>query len=79
MRLRPLAVLSLLFALAAPAWAQDQRGSLEGVVRDSSGLVLPGVTVEAKNDGTSVLVSSVTDEQGVFRFPSVPPGWPSEA
>ena len=74
MSLRPFAVLSLVLALAAPSWAQEQRGTLEGVVRDSSGLVLPGATVEAKNDMTTVVVTSVTDEQGVFRFPSVPPG-----
>ena len=74
MSLRPFAVLSLILALAAPSWAQEQRGTLEGVVRDSSGLVLPGATVEAKNDMTTVVVTSVSDEQGVFRFPSVPPG-----
>ena len=30
-----------------PAFAQEQRGSIEGVVKDASGAVLPGATVEA--------------------------------
>lgn len=74
MRLKPFAFVWLLLALAAPSWAQEQRGTIEGVVRDASGLVLPGATVEAKNDMTTVVISSTTDGQGVFRFPSVAPG-----
>jgi hypothetical protein len=31
--------------LAWPAAAQEQRGSIEGVVKDASGAILPGVTV----------------------------------
>src|SRR5688572_14062124 len=58
--------------LAVPVMAQEQRGSLEGVVKDSSGAVLPGVTVEAKGAaGTQV---SVSDEDGQYRFPSLVPG-----
>ena len=34
---------------AAPAVAQEQRASIEGTVEDSSGGVLPGVTVEARS------------------------------
>ena len=58
--------------LAVPVMAQEQRGSLEGVVKDSSGAVLPGVTVEAK--GTAGTQVSVTDENGQYRFPSLIPG-----
>ncbi len=70
---RPFAILALLAALATPAFAQEQRGSIEGVVRDASGAVLPGATVEAtSNVGPGV--STVTDSVGVYRFPSLPPG-----
>ncbi len=54
-------------------WAQEQTGSIQGVVKDSSGAVLPGVTVEARNaDGRSQ--TAVTNDNGVYRFPALPPG-----
>ena len=43
----------LVGSLAAPAWAQAQRGTLEGVVKDAAGLVLPGAEVDARFDLTS--------------------------
>jgi hypothetical protein len=48
----PLHVVVLLctLILAAPAWAQQASG-IAGLVRDSSGAVLPGVTVEAASPG----------------------------
>ncbi len=69
---KPFAVVMLLCTLVAPAWAQDQRGSIEGVVRDASGAVLPGATVEATANG--VVNSTVSDSVGLFRFPSLAPG-----
>ncbi len=69
---RTFAVLLLIAALVAPAWAQDQRGSIEGLVRDASGAVLPGATVEAEANGR--INSTVTNSVGVFRFPSLAPG-----
>ena len=70
---RPFAALLMIVALAAPAWAQDQRGSIEGVVKDASGAVLPGATVEATSP-TGVVQSTTADGVGLFRFPSLPPG-----
>ena len=61
-----------LVCIASPLAAQETRGSIEGIVKDASGGVLPGVTVEAKSAaGTS---TAVTDAGGVFRFPSLTPG-----
>jgi hypothetical protein len=59
--------------LSWPVAAQDQRGTIEGTVKDASGAVLPGATVEAKT-ATGVVLSATTDASGGFRFPSVPPG-----
>lgn len=70
---RPFAVLLTVVALAVPAFAQEQRGSIEGVVRDSSGAVLPGATVDATSD-VGQPTSTVTDALGVYRFPALPPG-----
>jgi hypothetical protein len=73
MRIRVFAALLAITLFSWPAAAQEQRGSIEGVVKDSSGAVLPGVTVEARSGGSGVL-STVSNESGNFRFPSVLPG-----
>src|SRR3954469_21541441 len=73
MRARTFAALMVALFFALPAAAQEQRGSIEGVVRDSSGAVLPGVTVEARTN-TGVVLTSTTDSEGTYRFPSVAPG-----
>jgi hypothetical protein len=59
--------------LALPAAAQELRGTIEGVIKDASGAVLPGVTVEAKT-GNGAVLSTTTDASGAYRFPSVAPG-----
>ena len=74
MRLTALALLVGSLFLGVPAVsAQEQRGSVEGVVKDASGAVLPGVTVEAKSP-TGVVVSTTSEGNGSFRFPSLQPG-----
>src|SRR4030067_1170223 len=60
--------------VAVPAFAQEQRGSIEGIVKDSSGAVLPGVTVEARNPAGGAVATSITDETGSYRFPALPTG-----
>jgi outer membrane receptor protein involved in Fe transport len=67
-------VLLALVAVATPARAQVT-GSIAGTVRDSSGAVLPGVTVTVKGAALqrqSVSVTTATD--GVYRVPLLPPG-----
>ncbi|OLB63497.1 MAG: hypothetical protein AUI11_01130 [Acidobacteria bacterium 13_2_20CM_2_66_4] len=59
---------------ASAAAAQEQRGSIDGVVKDASGAVLPGATVEAKNTATGATLLTVSDATGKFRFPSVQAG-----
>jgi hypothetical protein len=63
----------LIAALAAPAFAQEQRGAIEGIVRDASGAVLPGATVEAQSN-VGPVATTTTDSVGSFRFPSLAPG-----
>jgi hypothetical protein len=47
-RYTPLWILFLgLLVISAPARAQNANASIAGVVKDASGAVLPGVTVEA--------------------------------
>ena len=70
---RPLfAVVSLLF-LALPAFAQN--AEIAGVVRDPSGAVLPGVTVEASSPALIEKSRVVyTDGQGAYRVIALVPG-----
>ena len=59
---------------SAAASAQEQRGSIEGTVKDSSGALLPGVTVEARSPALVGIQSTVTDANGTYRFPALAPG-----
>jgi outer membrane receptor protein involved in Fe transport len=66
-----------LFMLAwasAPAVAQVSTGSILGRVTDASGGVVPGVTVQARNVATNVVNTIVTNESGLYEFPSLPAG-----
>ena len=54
--------------------AQESRGSIGGRVVDSSGGVLPGVTVTIVNNGTNATSVVVTGEGGVFTAPFLTAG-----
>jgi outer membrane receptor protein involved in Fe transport len=69
-----LGVLALCLSTATGAYAQEQTGSIFGIVKDASGAVLPGATVEARSAALIGVRSTVTDEQGAYRFPGLPPG-----
>jgi carboxypeptidase family protein/TonB-dependent receptor-like protein len=60
-----------LIALATPAFAQSQaaNGAIEGTIVDSSGGVLPGVTVTLTNIDTGAERSVVTNDKGLYRAP----------
>jgi hypothetical protein len=49
-------------------------GSINGKVADSSGGVLPGVTVSATSPSMMGIQTSVSDAGGNYRFPALPPG-----
>ena len=74
MRFRTLAAVVAVCLLAWPAAAQEQSGSIIGVVKDASGAVLPGATVEARSPSSIGVRSTVSDDQGHYRFPTLPPG-----
>jgi Carboxypeptidase regulatory-like domain/TonB dependent receptor len=70
--------LCLLLAMAVPsaarAQAQAANGNVEGIVRDASGAVLPGVTVTVTNTDTGTSRVVVTNEQGAYRALLLPLG-----
>ncbi len=59
---------------AAVVLAQDPRGAITGRVTDSTGAVIPGVTVRAENAVTGVKAATTTNETGGFRLPFLLPG-----
>jgi hypothetical protein len=69
------AFVSLLALLSAvPAFAQRSTGSIRGTVTDSSGGVLPGVTVTATNAASGLVQTTVTNEVGLYVFAALPVG-----
>lgn len=64
------AVLSalLLSLVILPAAAQDFRGTISGTATDSSGGVLPGVTITVTNTETNVAATTVTDGSGAYQI-----------
>ncbi len=72
---RVCAIAAVVFALIpAPVLAQSATGSIDGTVTDTTGAVMPGVTVVVTHQNTSVARETVTDAQGVFRAPLLPVG-----
>jgi hypothetical protein len=49
-------------------------GALTGVTLDPSGAVLPGVVVDVSKEGGGEKTSVISDENGRFGFPLLPPG-----
>lgn len=73
---RLLLALFLSAAAVLPAAAQSTaiNGSIEGVITDESGAVLPGVTVTVTNLDTGDTRVAVTNDSGLYRAPLLPLG-----
>src|SRR5687768_8734145 len=61
-------VLMVAAVLAMPVLAIAQEATITGTVSDSTGAVLPSVTVTAVNDATGNTFEGVTDERGIYRI-----------
>src|SRR5688500_12020565 len=71
----PVGVLAVVCALLlSTAAAAQTTGGITGTVVDNSGAVLPGVTVSATSPSLMGVQTSVTNESGNYRFPSLPIG-----
>ena len=62
-------VLAIGVILLLPVAAFAQEAVLTGTITDSTGAVLPGVTVTASNEATGNTFVGVTDERGIYRIP----------
>jgi len=71
-----LSLCSLAFVLlfVCTAYAQDARGSLLGIVTDSSDAVVVAADIRATNQATGVSAISKTNESGAYTLPYLIPG-----
>src|SRR5262245_41116452 len=69
-----LRVAVLWLATAVGISAQGTTGGIAGTLSDSTGAVLPGVTVTLTGPNLQGSRTAVSDEAGVYRFRNVPPG-----
>jgi trimeric autotransporter adhesin len=67
-----LACVPLLLSSPADGLGQQFTGGIRGIVRDPQG-VIPGVTVTATNEGTTIARETVTNDVGEYNFPALPP------
>ena len=69
-----LLLVAALAALPAAASAQTVNGAITGVVKDTSGAVVPDVAVTLRNIATDQIVgTTVTDADGEYAFRNLPP------
>src|ERR1039457_3256140 len=64
----------LLCALALPAWAQLDTGSIVGVVQDKSGALLPDAQVTVTTTRTGRVYEAQTNSAGEYEVPGLPAG-----
>src|SRR5262245_12439063 len=71
------ALLALLIALAtssSPLFAQVKSSAITGTVTDTTGAVLPGVSVKVTETGTGTVNTTLTNETGQYNVPYLPIG-----
>ncbi len=75
MRVHKMAVIALAIVLGVvAAWAQVSSSSITGLVQDTTGAVIIGAKVAAKNEGTGVVYETTTTTAGTFALNALPPG-----
>src|SRR6185369_5932278 len=74
MRHKVAGLVALLFSFLLAGSAHAQNAQIAGIVKDSSGAIIPGATVTARNVDTGLTRVAVTDGGGEYRLPSLTPG-----
>lgn len=65
-------IVAIILGIASFNFAQDRFGSIEGVVKDTAGAVIPGASVKIEGNAFSRTVT--TNNEGFYRVLAVPPG-----
>src|SRR5437867_11360145 len=61
--------LLIVMGICASASAQTVTGTLTGILKDSSGGVIPGMEVSGKNEETGLKRMAITNAEGVYLMP----------
>jgi hypothetical protein len=64
----------LLIALSTVTFGQTTNATLSGTVSDTSGALIPGVSIKATNNGTGIVNMTLTNEAGAYNFASLQTG-----
>ncbi|MEX2264386.1 MAG: TonB-dependent receptor [Bryobacteraceae bacterium] len=71
---RVFSTLALMLSAFSLLHAQSSTATVNGTVRDQTGAVIPGATVQLINTGTSITSRTTTNQAGYYVFPGVNPG-----
>src|SRR5438128_9589226 len=74
MIIRSLLAIVCLSVFTLAAFAQTDRGTLTGTVSDTTGAVIPGVAIEAKNVHTGAVYQAGSSETGNYTVVQLPAG-----
>ena len=67
-------IAALVLAVPFAASAQTERGTITGVVMDSSKAAVPGASIAVINTGTNAASNVVSSESGTYSATNLPPG-----
>src|SRR5882762_4044598 len=65
---------AVVFATPAPSFAQSERGSITGVIQDTTKAPIPGVSVKVINTATNATTDVVSSAAGAYGAANLPPG-----
>src|SRR5437867_10944848 len=71
---RGAALFLVLFASVLAVSAQIDRGTIQGVVRDQTGAVIPGAKIQIIRIDTNSTLDLATNEEGLYTAPNLPVG-----
>ena len=64
----------VLCVLSTPVFGQSSNATISGTVADSSGALIPGVTIKGTNNATGIVTTMITNEAGAYTLVSLLPG-----
>src|SRR5438552_7529157 len=73
-RLLVLAPMLLCMIVSAHTFAQTINATLGGTISDTTGALIPGVTVTATNTATGIATTALSNEAGAYQFASLQSG-----
>ncbi|MEO8736525.1 MAG: TonB-dependent receptor, partial [Edaphobacter sp.] len=67
-------LVALGLAAGTPGFAQSGRGTLTGMVKDSTGAIIPGAALTLQEVNTGSRFATIAGPQGLYTFPELEPG-----